>query len=249
MVFLASVTAASNTCSGLFGCGTVTDAFGEPLGPGGDDVTGDLIVRAGFRHGDTVLDVGCGQGRATGLMAASGLCVTGIDPDADALRTAMRRVPNASFARAGGDALPIPDGAVDGVVAECVLSIMPDKSEALAEWVRVLRPGGRLAISDVYARQPKPVGDAPVRGGRVLSAEKLCGLITASGLSITHFEDRSALLRSWVGRFIFRYGSLDALWGDAGTAEDMRRYALGYCMAIAEKPAREKPTEQQEKKT
>lgn len=231
-------------CPGLFGSGLVVDGCGEPLGPGGAEVTGHLLDRAGFGAGDQVIDVGCGQGRGVGLMVCRGIAVIGIDADLDALRIARCRVPGAAFLCAPGHRLPFSDNFADGIVSECVLSVMPDKARALAEWHRVLCKGGRLAISDVYARRPGPDRQIPVGAGAMLCASRLCEIIAAAGFVVSFFEDRSDLLSSWAGRFIFQYGSLDALWGDAATAEAMRHVAPGYCMAIAVKPTHGDPRTQ-----
>ncbi|MCF8480377.1 MAG: methyltransferase domain-containing protein [Rhodospirillum sp.] len=219
----------------LFGSGLVTDGEGAPLSPGGPAMTEDLLDRADFRPGERVVDLGCGQGRSVGLMAARGLRTLGIDADPAALAVARRRVPGPLFLKARGEALPLPDGSVDGVLTECVLSILPDRLAALREWVRILRVGGRLAFSDVYARRPEETVTPPGDDGPILSANQLQHLFSMAGLTVIHFEDRSDLLRAWVGRFIFHYGSLDALWGDGGARKAPNHLALGYCTGIAVK--------------
>ena len=143
--------------------------------------------------------------------------------------------------QARGNALPLRNSALDGILSECVLSVMPDQAAILAEWARVLRPGGCLALADVYARNPAPGTTACARADGLRSAAQLQSLIAAAGLVVTRFEDRSEVLRTWVGRFIFRYGSLEALWGDAATARAMRTVAPGYCVAIAVRSARRAP--------
>ena len=237
-----SVSASSpSACAGLFGSGLVCDGEGEPLGPGGCAVTEELVNGAGFAAGDRVADIGCGQGRSVAFMAARGISAFGIDADPGPLRVARDRVPGV-LVQARGNALPFCDGALDGVLSECVLSVMPDQAATLAEWARVLRPGGRLALADVYARNPAPDATACARAGGIRSATQLQSLVAAAGLVVTRFEDRSDRLRTWVGRFIFQYGSLEALWGDAATVRAMRAVAPGYCLAIAVRPARPAPT-------
>jgi ubiquinone/menaquinone biosynthesis C-methylase UbiE len=169
-------------------------------------------------------------------MVARGLRALGVDPDIIPLTMARRRIIGATFLRASGNALPFPDGSMDGILSECVLSIMPDRPKALTEWRRVLREGGRLAFSDVYARRHDGTGQTSPGEGVLLSADHLRHLVAEAGFTVTHFEDRSDLLRAWVGRFIFQYGSLDALWGDAATAKGLKALAPGYCMLIATKP-------------
>ncbi|MGQ9369444.1 DVU_1556 family methyltransferase [Azospirillum sp. ST 5-10] len=221
--------------SGLYGSGLVTDAAGEPLRPGGLALTGALLDRAGFAPGDRVVDVGCGQGASVALMGGRGLRAVGVDAADGPLAAARAR--GVPVLRARGDALPLADGSVDGVLSECSLSVMADRGRALAEWARVLRAGGRLALGDVYGRRPD--GAAAAEGCAALAGRRaLERAVAAAGLRVAGFEDRSEVLAGWVARFVFRYGSLDALWGGACglTAEAARRAAPGYCLLVARKP-------------
>ena len=222
-------------CAGLFGYGLVTDRNGDPLGPGGVRMTGELLDRAGFQDGDCVVDVGCGQGRSLGVMIRRGLNVVGVDADAAPLAMARNMLADVDLICCSGAAMPIKSGTMDGVLSECVLTVMPDHRAALAEWFRVLRDGGKLALCDVYARNQDKTGTEE-KTIRLLSAEKIRKAISAAGFQLMHFEDRSECLRSFVARFIFRFGSLDALWGDARTCDQMNVLKPGYYMAIAVKP-------------
>ncbi|WP_319567112.1 DVU_1556 family methyltransferase [Cohaesibacter marisflavi] len=222
-------------CAGLFGYGLVTDRNGEPISPGGLRMTGELLDRAGFAIADHVVDVGCGQGRSLGVMIRRGLNVVGVDTDAAPLAMARNLFPNVDLFCCSGAAMPIDNEAMDGVLSECVLTVMPDHRAALAEWFRVLRAGGKLALCDVYARNPDMSG-SDERAIRLLSADRVRKAIGTAGFQLLYFEDRSECLRNFVARFIFRFGSLDALWGDARTSAQMHALKPGYYMAIAVKP-------------
>jgi SAM-dependent methyltransferase len=110
-----------------------------------------------IRTGDTVLDIGSGSG--TDALIASGLVgpggrVIGLD-----LTEAMRNKLRANAASAGAanlevlagnaEAIPLPDASVDVVSSNGVLNLVPDKSAAIGEIARVLRPGGRLQLADI----------------------------------------------------------------------------------------------------
>lgn len=104
-----------------------------------------LALRAGA--GDRVLDVGCGTGRNFPLLAKSGVSrLSGCDISARSLAKAARR--GASVAQADAARLPYRDGAFDRVLCTYVLTSVDGWRGALDELVRVLRPGGRLVVSD-----------------------------------------------------------------------------------------------------
>jgi SAM-dependent methyltransferase len=222
--------AAAPSGGGLYGCGRLAGLEGAPLRPGGLALTEELIGLAGFRPGDHVADIGCGLGASTRLLTERGVSAVGVDIDAEA--RADGRAP--ALIAADAQRLPFADGRLDGVLAECVLSVLSDRSAALAEWARVLKAGGRLALSDVYAR----AGDSR---GRLATLQGLSQAVVSAGLIVERREDRSEVLKRWVAEFIFGYGSLDALCGgmDGLDATALRLSRPGYCLIVARKPAAE----------
>lgn len=96
------------------------------------------------------LDAACGTGRHAAYLASRGHEVTGVDSSPDMLAIARGKVPAASFAEADLGALPVPDGEFDLVVCALALPHVPDLAPVLAEFHRVLRPGGHLILSDVH---------------------------------------------------------------------------------------------------
>jgi len=221
---------APRATEGLFGCGTLRDAEGEPLRPGGLALTRELVDRAGFCAGDWVADVGCGLGASTRLMAERGVNAVGVDLVAPTARGDAPTLVLADAAR-----LPFADASLDGVLSECSLSLTADRARTLAEWRRVLKPGGRVALSDVYRR----AGGA----GRIATREVLCTEAAAAGLWVARFEDRTEALKGWAARAIFQFGSLDGLWGDcAAEAGALRSGRLGYGLLIAVKLGARAPT-------
>src|ERR1035437_9740520 len=102
------------------------------------------------REPGVALDAACGTGRFAGFLAGRGHRVIGVDSSPDMLAHARQRVPEAEFHVAGLDRLPLPDDCVDVIVCALALDHVPRLDPVLAEFARVLRPGGDLVISDVH---------------------------------------------------------------------------------------------------
>lgn len=94
------------------------------------------------------LDAACGTGRHTAYLASLGHKVIGVDTSPEMLARARDKVPAGAFYEADLHELPLPDDSVDLVVCAIALSHVADLAQALAEFVRVLRPDGHLVISD-----------------------------------------------------------------------------------------------------
>jgi ubiquinone/menaquinone biosynthesis C-methylase UbiE len=96
------------------------------------------------------LDAACGTGRFAEFLARRGHRVIGVDSSPDMLAHARQRVPEAEFHVGELDRLPLPDDCVDVIVCALALEHVPRLDPVLAEFARVLRPGGDLVISDVH---------------------------------------------------------------------------------------------------
>jgi arsenite methyltransferase len=148
-------------CAAAYEQDAVALILGESYHPGGLDLTRRLAHAVALRPGERVLDVASGPGTTAFLLASEfGVEVDGIDLGegavASANTTAAQRGVQTQVRFHPGDAerIPVPDQSVDVVFCECAFCTFPDKATAAAEMARVLKPGGRVGITDV-ARHPQ----------------------------------------------------------------------------------------------
>lgn len=121
--------------------------------PGNDTIAAEEpVVRALLDDlpAGPVLDAACGTGRHTAYLAAAGREVTGVDASPEMLARAREHVPGAELLEGDLTALPVTDASYTGAVCALALAHLPDLGPALTELARVLRPGGRLVISNPH---------------------------------------------------------------------------------------------------
>ncbi|MDQ3548956.1 MAG: methyltransferase domain-containing protein [Chloroflexota bacterium] len=207
-------------CADLYAGDWVRLLLGDSFHPGGLALTSRLGALLALGPNDRVLDVASGSGAsALHLTETFGCYVTGVDYSADnvarANQTAREAGVASSVAFVHGDAeqLDLPATAYDVVICECALCTFPNKGAAVREFRRVLRPGGRLGISDVTRDGPLPaeldnflarvacIADA-------LPAREYVALLTGAGFSDAQVEQHDEAARELIERV--RVGLLGA---------------------------------------
>jgi ubiquinone/menaquinone biosynthesis C-methylase UbiE len=192
---------ARSSCCGATPCGTDVDPITRDLYSSSQVSTlpetavqaslgcGNPTALAQLNPGETVLDLGSGGGIDVLLSAqrvgAAGKAY-GLDMTDDMLAVARENqrkagVQNVEFLKGEMENIPLPDNSVDVIISNCVINLSGDKDKVLREAFRVLRPGGRFAISDVVVR-----GEVPAEVKK--SVELWCGCIAGALRDIEYQE-------------------------------------------------------------
>jgi SAM-dependent methyltransferase len=172
---------------------------------------GNPTATAGIRPGETVVDLGSGGGLDVFLAARkvgpTGRAV-GIDMTPEMIELARGNaaksgLTNVEFHLASIDRLPLADASVDCVISNCVINLAPDKTAVFREIARVLKPGGRLAVSDIALKRalPPELGDDLMAyvgciSGAILIEDYRRGLVEA-GFSHVEVVDAGADLNAY----------------------------------------------------
>jgi SAM-dependent methyltransferase len=229
-----SAVEAKACCAAAYSNDAVALILGESYHPGGLTLTRRLASLTGLRPGQRVLDVASGPGSTSLLLAAEfGVSVDGLD-----LADASVRRATAAAADAGlgdrvtfhvGDAerLPFADASVDAVVCECAFCTFPDKVTAARELARVLRPGGRLGLSDVtVVAGGLPPELAGISGWVACLAdarplEEYAAILTNAGLDVLVQERHDDALATMVDQIHARLTTLRLVAGSAPALADI----------------------------
>lgn len=149
---------------------------------------GNPLTYADLKDGETVVDLGCGKGmdvfNTAKKMGKTGL-VIGVDMTPEMIATARkigekRGFDNVEFRLGEIEHLPIADSSVDLVISNCVINLSPDKEQVYREILRILKPGGRVSISDIAHIHQLP--------DSVMENPKMYGNCVAGGMFIEEKE-------------------------------------------------------------
>ena len=165
--------------------------------PGGEAHTRRMLALAALQKGASVLDMGAGGGEAIKLLRNAGFDAYGID-----LAPRSSEVTRGDFLH-----LPYLDGQFDAVLSQCAFFVSGDVPGALREAHRVLKPGGKLLLSDVFFQEPEP-------------------LLNAAGFEALTLEDMTDVWREYY---------LEALWREDASYCEIRRGKCRYWLVIARK--------------
>jgi SAM-dependent methyltransferase len=249
-------------CATAYSSAAARWLFGDSFHPGGAELTSRLgrALHAGL--GQLVVDVASGPGTSALQIARDTGCeVVGVDLAPDSVAAATHAAAKAGlservrFLQGDAEALPLGDEAVDGALCECALCTFPDKATAARELRRVLRPGARVAISDITARREELPSEltgtqawvACIADARPL--DEIASLLQDGGLAVETTERHDHALAAMLDRVdvrlkaarllgagLFNDGIAEARGLVAAAQESLSRGLLGYAVVIARRP-------------
>ena len=189
-------------------------ALGDALRPGGLTSTREALDRVPLAPDSVVLDAGCGPGRTAAFLQEEVRCrVIGLDRNEVFPQPCPQSGPD--FVRGDAGSLPLSPNCLDAIFCECVLSLLSMPEQGLIEFNRVLKPGGLLYLSDVYARSTSALPAAPTEAtclAAPVSLETWKKRLCSCEFRIVSEQDQTWLIRQTAGRLIFEYGSLQLFW-------------------------------------
>jgi ubiquinone/menaquinone biosynthesis C-methylase UbiE len=251
-------------CAAAYQSDAVALILGDSYHPGGLSLTRRLAEVLALRPGERVADIASGPGTTAFLLAGEfDVHVDGVDLGETAVAAANAKAVasgldhRVAFHLGDAERLPLPDESVDAVVCECALCTFPDKAAAAAEMARILKPGGRVGITDVTLDPNRLDPELASLAGWVACVADArpvvdyCRYLERAGLQVILTEAHDAALSKMIetidARLVaYRMMSAPALAGIdidavrqkvAVAARAVTGGVAGYSLLIARKPA------------
>lgn len=217
--------------------------------PGGRQITDRAVEICGFKKQDSILDIGCGEGKTMEyLMDRYGFEVAGCDLSIEMIKRAAERNPNLKIIKCDGNSLSFPPSSFDGAIMECSFSLFPDHPRFLLGLYKILRPGAKLAISDLYMAYPRPAATSQNQSGTalkegVLTKDYLTECLEQAGFKLIVWEDKTQDLKNYIAQVLMDYGSFENMWRERlPVGADVKNFCninysknTGYFLLAAEK--------------
>jgi SAM-dependent methyltransferase len=252
-------------CAAAYGQDAVALVLGESYHPGGLALTRRLADSLGLRTGQRAADIAAGPGATARLLAAEyDVTVDGVDLGESTVERARAATEAAGlsarvrFHLGDAERLPLPDTTFDALVCECAFCTFPGKATAAAEFARVLRPGGRVGITDVTVAEtslPEELTTLAAWVACIADARPLTAysqILAGAGLHTVRTEAHDHALTRMIDQIearlsVLRMTAADRLAAAAVDVDAVLRYTalarqavadgiLGYALIIAEKP-------------
>jgi ubiquinone/menaquinone biosynthesis C-methylase UbiE len=252
-------------CAELYESDWARLLLGDSLHPGGLELTERLGSLMELNQGERVLDVAAGTGTSAIFLANRfDVEVVGIDYGKESVAAASVAAVGAGlgdqvrFGQGDAERLPYDEGALDAVICECAFCTFPDKAAAAGEFFRVLRPGGRLGLSDLTRTGPlTPELDGLLAWisciADALPKAEYVRRLEAAGFSVDLVEPHDEALQRTVGdvrtklltaELFTKLKRLELTGIDLAEATNLARSAaeaardgkLGYSLLVARKP-------------
>jgi ubiquinone/menaquinone biosynthesis C-methylase UbiE len=189
-------------CAAFYEQDWVQAVLGDSFHPGGAELSARMVRGLHLPANSRVLDVACGIGTTARLMARDfGLNVVGLDASAANVAKAESLLGGvtAKFVIGEATALPFSDDSFDAVVCECAVSTFADQPRVVAEFARVLRPGGAIGVTDmvIEGELPEDIAGVIAPWTCLAAARSVVGyqsLFLSAGLRVVEYADESSAL-------------------------------------------------------